>query len=39
MEDRQLAIDILEEAISKYGEVEVAKRIQDNALRISELSR
>ena len=38
MEDRQLAIDILEEAISKYGEVEVAKRIQDNALRISELS-
>ena len=38
MEDRQLAIDILEESISKYGEVEVAKRIQDNALRISELS-
>ena len=38
MEDRQLAIDILEESISKYGEVEVAKRIQDNTLRISELS-
>lgn len=37
-EDREVAIDILKQAIERFGEVEVAKRIQDNSLRISELS-